>query len=88
MPGTDGYEVARRLRTRFPAGELLPAALSRYGQEQDRQMVEPRPPRPRTPWRPSGSSVAVQEKEEPGPRCSRIPGNKGGRRSDAAEEGR
>ncbi len=37
LPEMDGYEVARRIRERYPAGTIHLIALSGYGQESDRQ---------------------------------------------------
>jgi PAS domain S-box-containing protein len=37
MPGMDGYEVARRLRARYPQRPLSIVGLSGWGQERDRQ---------------------------------------------------
>ena len=37
MPGMDGYEVARRLRQRYPQRALSIVGLSGWGQERDRQ---------------------------------------------------
>ena len=37
LPGMDGYEVARRLRARPESSIRLLAALTGYGQEQDRE---------------------------------------------------
>jgi CheY-like chemotaxis protein len=37
MPGMNGYEVARRLRSHYSADELILVALTGWGQEQDRQ---------------------------------------------------
>jgi len=37
LPGMDGYEVARTLRTQAEFGETLILALTGYGREQDRQ---------------------------------------------------
>jgi CheY-like chemotaxis protein len=37
LPGLDGYEVARRLRANPTAGRPLVAALTGYGQEEDRR---------------------------------------------------
>jgi PAS domain S-box-containing protein len=37
MPGMDGYEVARRLRSDFPHGQTTIIALTGWGQEEDRR---------------------------------------------------
>src|SRR5262245_16745696 len=37
LPGMDGWEVARRMRQRLPAGRCLIVAVSGYGQEEDRR---------------------------------------------------
>jgi CheY-like chemotaxis protein len=37
MPGMDGYEVARHIRTRFPERKPALVALTGWGQENDRQ---------------------------------------------------
>jgi len=37
MPGMDGYEAARTLRSRFPAQRTLLVALTGWGQEDDRR---------------------------------------------------
>jgi signal transduction histidine kinase/DNA-binding response OmpR family regulator len=37
MPGMDGYEVARRIRARFPERRTALVALTGWGQEQDRR---------------------------------------------------
>ena len=39
MPGMDGYEVARRLRTRFPDRRASIIALTGWGQEEDRRQA-------------------------------------------------
>lgn len=39
LPGMDGYEVARRLRQRFPAEPVLLVALSGYGQDEHRRQA-------------------------------------------------
>ena len=36
LPGLDGYEVARRLRGQIDGAHILIAAVTGYGQEQDR----------------------------------------------------
>jgi two-component system, chemotaxis family, CheB/CheR fusion protein len=38
LPYMDGYEVARRIRSRFEFGETLLIAISGYGQVEDRQL--------------------------------------------------
>lgn len=35
LPGIDGYEVAKRLRTKQPKGDLMLIALTGYGQIKD-----------------------------------------------------
>ncbi|HSS28158.1 MAG TPA: response regulator, partial [Usitatibacter sp.] len=37
MPGMDGYEVARRIRSGFPGRNVCIVALSGWGQEEDRR---------------------------------------------------
>jgi CheY-like chemotaxis protein len=37
LPGIDGYELARRMRTMPPVAQALIVAVSGYGQEKDRQ---------------------------------------------------
>ncbi|RYF36556.1 MAG: response regulator, partial [Comamonadaceae bacterium] len=37
MPGMNGYEVARTLRSRFPAQQAVLVALTGWGQEDDRK---------------------------------------------------
>ena len=37
LPGMDGYEVARRLRARDSAQDVLVVALTGWGQDQDRK---------------------------------------------------
>jgi CheY-like chemotaxis protein len=37
LPVMDGYEVARRLRTRIPVAQMRIVALSGYGQQADRE---------------------------------------------------
>ena len=39
MPGMDGYEVARRIRTRFPDRRTAIVALTGWGQENDRRQA-------------------------------------------------
>ena len=39
MPGMDGYEVARRIRTLPRLHDLVLVALTGYGQEEDRRMA-------------------------------------------------
>jgi PAS domain S-box-containing protein len=39
MPGMDGYEVARAIRTRFPSSDASIIALSGWGQEEDRRLA-------------------------------------------------
>ena len=40
LPGIDGYEVARRLRAEIGLADAVLAALTGYGQEEDRQRSE------------------------------------------------
>jgi CheY-like chemotaxis protein len=40
LPRLDGWEVARRLRQRWPKGDLLLVAITGYGQERDRARSE------------------------------------------------
>jgi PAS domain S-box-containing protein len=40
MPGMDGYEVARRIRRRFPERRASIVALTGWGQEKDRRMAQ------------------------------------------------
>jgi CheY-like chemotaxis protein len=37
LPGMDGYEVARRIRTAFPDGAPRLVAVTGYGREEDRE---------------------------------------------------
>ena len=39
MPGMDGYEVARRMRSKFPRRNAVLVALTGWGQEEDRRRV-------------------------------------------------
>ena len=40
MPGMDGYEVARTIRTRFPDRRMAIVALTGWGQEDDRRRAQ------------------------------------------------
>ena len=40
MPGMDGYEVARRIRTGFPGHDATLVAVTGWGQEKDRRLAQ------------------------------------------------
>ncbi len=40
MPGMDGYEVARSIRSRFPDSHTRIVALTGWGQEEDRRRAQ------------------------------------------------
>lgn len=40
LPGIDGYELARRIRRKYPSNTLFLVALTGYGQDSDRRAVQ------------------------------------------------